>query len=74
MNGPDGASSAGKTSRRSTELEVDVLPDTTAEAVRFLAFWRCTGDVINVDGGVKDAYPRSERSAVSRDRKPTARS
>jgi hypothetical protein len=41
---------------------VNVLPENVAEAVLFFASEasssRSTGNVINVDGGVKDAYPR----------------
>jgi len=41
---------------------VNVTPENVAEAVLFFASEarssRTTGNVLNVDGGVKDAYPR----------------
>ncbi len=43
-------------------LKVNVTPENVAEAVLFFASEarssRTTGNVLNVDGGVKDAYPR----------------
>ena len=43
-------------------LKLDVLPENVAEAVLHFASEarssRSTGNVLNVDGGVKDAYPR----------------
>jgi rhamnulose-1-phosphate aldolase/alcohol dehydrogenase len=48
--------------RQRNVLKVNVLPENIAEAVLFFASEarssRSTGNVLNVDGGVKDAYPR----------------
>jgi rhamnulose-1-phosphate aldolase/alcohol dehydrogenase len=48
--------------RQRTTLKVNVFPEDIAEAVLFFASEarsaKSTGNVINVDGGVKDAYPR----------------
>jgi NAD(P)-dependent dehydrogenase (short-subunit alcohol dehydrogenase family) len=48
--------------RQRNVLKVNVLPENIAEAVQFFASEarssRSTGNVLNVDGGVKDAYPR----------------
>jgi rhamnulose-1-phosphate aldolase/alcohol dehydrogenase len=48
--------------RQRNVLKVNVLPENVAEAVLFFASEvrssRSTGNVLNVDGGVKDAYPR----------------
>jgi rhamnulose-1-phosphate aldolase/alcohol dehydrogenase len=48
--------------RQRNVLKVNVLPENIAEAVLFFASAvrssRSTGNVLNVDGGVKDAYPR----------------
>ena len=48
--------------RKRNVLKVNVLPENIAEAVLHFASEarssRSTGNVLNVDGGVKDAYPR----------------
>lgn len=48
--------------RNRNTLKVDVLPENVAEAVVHFASEnrssRSTGNVLNVDGGVKEAYPR----------------
>jgi rhamnulose-1-phosphate aldolase/alcohol dehydrogenase len=48
--------------RQRNVLKVNVLPENVAEAVLHFASEarssRSTGNVLNVDGGVKDAYPR----------------
>ena len=48
--------------RERNVLKVNVLPENVAEAVLHFASEarssRSTGNVLNVDGGVKDAYPR----------------
>jgi rhamnulose-1-phosphate aldolase/alcohol dehydrogenase len=48
--------------RKRNVLKVNVLPENIAEAVLHFASGarssRSTGNVLNVDGGVKDAYPR----------------
>ena len=48
--------------RQRNVLKVDVLPENIAEAVLHFASEarssRSTGNVLNVDGGVKDSYPR----------------
>jgi NAD(P)-dependent dehydrogenase (short-subunit alcohol dehydrogenase family) len=48
--------------RERNVLKVNVLPEYVAEAVLHFASEACssrsTGNVLNVDGGVKDAYPR----------------
>jgi rhamnulose-1-phosphate aldolase/alcohol dehydrogenase len=48
--------------RQRNVLKVNVLPENVAEAMLFFASEvrssRSTGNVLNVDGGVKDAYPR----------------
>ncbi len=48
--------------RQRNVLKVNVLPENIADAVLFFASEtrssRSTGNVLNVDGGVKDAYPR----------------
>ena len=48
--------------RQRNVLKVNVLPENIAEAVMHFASEarssRSTGNVLNVDGGVKDAYPR----------------
>jgi rhamnulose-1-phosphate aldolase/alcohol dehydrogenase len=48
--------------RQRNVLKVNVLPENIAEAVLHFASGarssRSTGNVLNVDGGVKDAYPR----------------
>jgi rhamnulose-1-phosphate aldolase/alcohol dehydrogenase len=48
--------------RQRNVLKLNVLPENVADAVLFFASEtrssRSTGNVLNVDGGVKDAYPR----------------
>ena len=48
--------------RQRNVLKVNVIPDDVAEAVLHFASERrssrSTGNILNVDGGVKDAYPR----------------
>ncbi len=48
--------------RQRTTLKVNVFPEDVAEAVLFFASsvrsLKSTGNVLNVDGGVKEAYPR----------------
>jgi NAD(P)-dependent dehydrogenase (short-subunit alcohol dehydrogenase family) len=48
--------------RQRNVLKVNVLPENIAEAVLHFASEarssRSTGNVLNVDGGVKDSYPR----------------
>jgi NAD(P)-dependent dehydrogenase (short-subunit alcohol dehydrogenase family) len=48
--------------RKRNVLKVNVLPENIAEAVLHFASEtrssRSTGNVLNVDGGVKDSYPR----------------
>ena len=48
--------------RERNVLKVNVLPENVAEAVLHFASEarssRSTGNILNVDGGVKDAYPR----------------
>jgi NAD(P)-dependent dehydrogenase (short-subunit alcohol dehydrogenase family) len=48
--------------RQRNVLKVNVLPENDAEAVLHFASEvrssRSTGNILNVDGGVKDAYPR----------------
>ena len=48
--------------RQRNVLKVNVLPDNIADAVLHFASEarssRSTGNVLNVDGGVKDSYPR----------------
>ena len=48
--------------RERTTLKVNVLPEDVAEAVVFFASSarsaKSTGNILNVDGGVKEAYPR----------------
>jgi rhamnulose-1-phosphate aldolase/alcohol dehydrogenase len=48
--------------RERTTLKVNVSPEDVAEAVMFFASSvrsaKSTGNIINVDGGVKEAYPR----------------
>jgi NAD(P)-dependent dehydrogenase (short-subunit alcohol dehydrogenase family) len=48
--------------RERNVLRVNVLPENVAEAVLHFASEarssRSTGNILNVDGGVKDAYPR----------------
>jgi rhamnulose-1-phosphate aldolase/alcohol dehydrogenase len=48
--------------RQRTTLKVNVFPEDVAEAVLFFASSsrspKSTGNVLNVDGGVKEAYPR----------------
>ena len=48
--------------RRRNVLKLNVLPENVAEAVLHFASEarssRSTGNILNVDGGVKDAYPR----------------
>ena len=48
--------------RKRNVLKVNVLPENIAEAVLHFASEarssRSTGNILNVDGGVKDAYPR----------------
>ena len=48
--------------RQRNVLKLNVLPENIAEAVLYFASEvrssRSTGNVLNVDGGVKDAYPR----------------
>jgi rhamnulose-1-phosphate aldolase/alcohol dehydrogenase len=48
--------------RQRNVLKVNVIPENVAEAILFFASEarssRSTGNVLNVDGGVKDAYPR----------------
>ena len=48
--------------RQRTTLKVNIFPEDVAEAVLFFASFdrspKTTGNVLNVDGGVKEAYPR----------------
>lgn len=48
--------------RKRTTLKVNVYPEDVAEAVLHFASGsrsaKSTGNVLNVDGGVKEAYPR----------------
>jgi len=48
--------------RKRNVLKLNVLPENIAEAVLYFASEarssRSTGNVLNVDGGVKDSYPR----------------
>ena len=48
--------------RQRNVLKLNVLPENIADAVLHFASEarssRSTGNVLNVDGGVKDAYPR----------------
>jgi rhamnulose-1-phosphate aldolase/alcohol dehydrogenase len=48
--------------RERTTLKVNVIPEDVAEAVVFFASSvrsaKSTGNILNVDGGVKEAYPR----------------